>query len=164
MARTMTEAKPIWRFILWATSYLATLVASLMLGFYVGSYVRHSAAFRPDATDPDLQAALLEYRVNSGDEAARRAALSDYLEYLERGAPESQRQFQSHYAADKALTLVRLATVTNRLGQSEQSRQFLGRALALCRDMRWAQCDEAQLSEGAAKLESAWSGLGKPPQ
>jgi hypothetical protein len=164
MARTSAEAKPIRRFILWTIGYLATLGISLIVGSYVGSYVRHSAAFRQDAADPDLQAALLEYRVTSGDETAHCEALADYLEYLERRAPQSQRQFSSYFAADKALTLVRLATVTHRSGQTEQSRQFLDRALALCTEMKWAQCDEAQLSEGAAKLDNAWSDLGKPPR
>ena len=162
MARTVAEAKPIGRLILWAAGYVATLGVSVALGFYLGSYVRHSAAFRQDATDPDLRSAFLEYRVMSRDGAARRTALADYLEYLEHETPQSQRQFPSYLAADKALTLVRLAMDTRRSGQTEQGRQFVDRALAICREMKWAQCDETQLSEGAAKLDSAWSDLGKP--
>ena len=99
--------------------------ASVALGFYVGAYIRHGAVFQREATDPDLQAALLEYRVMSEDTAAHFAALSHYLAYLENLAPQSQRQFQSYFAAEKALTLVRLATATHRLGQTEKSWQLL---------------------------------------
>ncbi len=160
----MTHPRKLLKFALWGSGYLTAFAVAFVLSFYFAAYGRHRAAFQHDALDSDLQAALLEYRVMSQDGATKLAALSEYLGYLEGGPLQTERQFRSYFAAEKALTLARLAVTARQMGQQKEGQQFMERALALCIDMKWSTCGEEELTEGATKLDSGWSDFGASPK
>jgi hypothetical protein len=131
--------------------------ASLVLGFYIGAYVRHGGTFRLDPSDPDYQGAQLEMNVKAEDDVATSNALRAYLSFLDQNASKVSPQFNSYFTADRALTLTRLAITMQRLGDDKRGHDYLERALALCGEMKWAQCDEEWLRKGAAAMTGDWS-------
>jgi hypothetical protein len=160
----VTQSKTLIRIALWAVGYLAAFGACVPAGFYVGAYVRHDNAFRADPSDLDHQAALLELRVDPSHEQARLGLLLAYLALLDSDAPKSRSAFSSYLAADKALTLARLSSAARGLGQQEASRRYMDRALELCGEMKWSQCDEERLADGATKMNRAYSDFYRPPK
>lgn len=160
----MNQSKTLIRIALWAVGYLAAFGVCVIAGFYVGAYVRHDRAFRTTPSDLDHQAAMLELRISSSREQGNLDLLLAYLALLDRAGAKSPPQFPNYFAADKALTLARLSATAHSLGQQETSRQYLGQALALCGEMKWSECNEERLADGATKMNSASSDSEKPPK
>jgi hypothetical protein len=153
----MSRPTSLVRVALWGIGYLTVLCVTFVPGFYAAGYVRHRAAFSRDPIDPDLQAALVERGSTSEDDVTRVAAFTKYLSYLQSASLRVQQLPRSYLASDEALTLVRLASASDRLGQNELSRQNMARALELCKEMNWRICDEAKLKEGADRMDRGWS-------
>ncbi len=143
-----------------ALTHLLVLLGGVAIGFALGN--RHGPASLAPLTDfgTAMYAGMLASteRLN-GTDATYENALRGYLLLLDnlsvRDASESLRQI---YAADKALSLIRLADLAEKRGASAESTRLTADALAVCSTGALPYCSSVELRRRAQKIDELLEG------
>jgi hypothetical protein len=98
-----------------------------------------------------------------GTDATYENSLRAYVALLDnlsaRDASESTRQI---YAADKALSLIRLADLAEKRGSSAESTRLTADALAVCSASGLPYCSSAELRQRAQKMDVVFENIKQP--
>jgi hypothetical protein len=138
---------------MWVAGYLASFAIAATSGFYAGASALHGKAIQTNASDRDRRAANMERHLALRLDPSRVDTLTAYLAQLDRDNPGALGEFASYAAAERALTLARLAAAERTQGDEQAARAFMGQALALCPVLKWTQCNEDQLADGAIAMD-----------
>ncbi len=137
---------------------IPVLLAGGTIGFALGS--RYGAANLVPI--PGIVTAMYSGTMASaerlyGTDATYENSLRAYVVLLDnlsaRDASESTRQI---YAADKALTLIRLADLAEKRGSSPESTRLTADALAVCSASGLPYCSSAELRQRAQKMDAVF--------
>jgi hypothetical protein len=100
--------------------------------------------------------ALSQSAASSESDAAYERALRAYVSALEKlAAGNKSERIRQVYAADKALTLIRLANLAEKRGSSAEATRLTSDGVATCATAGLPYCTSAELRERVRELESA---------
>src|SRR5713226_1692060 len=143
---------------------LVVLLAGGAIGFALGN--RYGAVNLVPLTD--FSTAMYSGTMASaerlyGTDATYENQLRGYVALLDnlsaRAASESIRQI---YAADKALSLIRLADLAEKRGSSAESTRLTSDALAVCSASGLPYCSSAALRQRAQKMDVVFESIKQP--
>jgi hypothetical protein len=141
-------------------THLLVLLAGAAIGFGIGN--RYGLASLAPLTDfgtamySGLRAS--EERLHSTD-AAYENALRGYVLLLDNlSAHDRSEPLRQIYAADKALSLIRLADLAEKRGASAESTRLTSDALAACATGALPYCSSAELRERARGVDALFRG------
>jgi hypothetical protein len=148
------------------------LALVLILALVAGGTIGFALGNRYGAADPvpraDFGTAMYAGMTASaerlyGTDATYENSLRGYVALLDdlstRNASESVRQI---YAADKALSLIRLADLAEKRGASAESTRITSDALAVCSASGLPYCSSAELRQRAQKMDVVFESTKQP--
>jgi uncharacterized caspase-like protein len=147
-----------------AVTLILVLLAGGTIGFALGT--RYGAARLVPLTESGT--AVYTGRMASaermyGTDGMYENSLRGYVALLDnlsaRDASESTRQI---YAADKALSLIRLADLAQKRGSSAESTRLTSDALAVCSASGLSYCSSAELRQRAQKIDVLFESAKQP--
>lgn len=145
------------------------LALSYVLVLLMGGAVGYAIDNRQTAAKPAAEAGVATYagllaaneRLH-GTDATYEHSLRGYLATLEsvsnRETSDTVRQI---YAADRALSLIRLADLVEKRGDSAAATRLTSDALAVCATNGLPYCSSAELRQRAQGIDALWDAAGK---
>ena len=138
-----------------ALTLILVLIAGGTIGFALGN--RYGAA---NHVSTQFGAAMYAGMVASaerlyGTDATYENSLRGYVTLLDNlSAQDASGSIREIYAADKALSLIRLADLAEKRGSSAESTRLTADALAVCSTSGLPYCSSAELRQRAQKMDA----------
>jgi hypothetical protein len=151
------------RTIVLSLSYVLVLLMGGTIGFAIGN--RQTAAKPIPAGELDVAMYAGSPAANErlyGRDAAYENALRGYLAALDGlSARETSEAVRRIYAVDKVLSLIRLADLVEKRGDSAEATRLTSDALAICSTKGLPYCSSAELRQRAQGIDAPPDSAGK---